>query len=112
MSTDDTRPLSDRLGLADEEPAHTSPGAAHSPGVVDAAAATPAPGAPVHRRGPAPFGLVIAVLGLVVAGAVLLTEVADVSVPWSTLGPWAVVAGGLLVVLVGLIGLRGNRVQD
>lgn len=111
MSTDDTRPLSDQLGLADEKPAQTSPGAPSAPGAEDPVS-TPTPGTPVHRRGPAPFALLIAVLGLVVAASVLLTEVADVSVPWSTLGPWVVVAGGLLVVLVGLIGLRANRVQD
>lgn len=107
MSTDDTRPLGDRLGLADGGPAGPS-----APAVGDPAAPPPAPPAPVHRRGPAPFGLLIAVLGLAVAGSVLLTEVADVSVPWSRLGPLVVVAGGLLVVLVGLLGLRAGRAQD
>ena len=59
--------------------------------------------------GPAPFAIVLGVLGLLVAGATLLTELTDVRFPWADLGPWTVVAAGLVVVLVGAIGLRSSR---
>ena len=60
-------------------------------------------------RGPAPFAIILGILGLVVAGAVLLGELTDVSLPWNDLGPWSVVAAGLVVLLVGAIGLRSSR---
>ena len=78
---------------------------------VPAPTVAPTP-TPVYRRGPAPFGLVLGIVGLVLAGAVLLTELTDVTVPWDDLGPWIVVAGGLLVVLMGLLGLRASRRED
>lgn len=59
--------------------------------------------------GPSPFAIVLGLLGLVVAGAVLVTELTDVTFPWADLGPWTVVAAGLVVVLVGTIGLRSSR---
>lgn len=59
--------------------------------------------------GPAPFAIVLGLLGLLVAGAVLVTELTDVTFPWADLGPWTVVAAGLVVVLVGVIGLRSSR---
>ena len=111
MSTDDTRPLADDLGLArhDEDPT-PAPASATPEERPDRDHRYGAP--PVYRRGPAPFGIVLAVLGLAVAVGALVSELADVTVPWSDLGPWAVVAGGLLVVLVGLLGLRANRGSD
>jgi len=60
-------------------------------------------------KGPAPFALVLGVLGLLVAAAVLINELADVSLPWQNLGPWSVVAAGVVVLLVGAIGLRSSR---
>ena len=60
-------------------------------------------------RGPAPFAIVLGLLGLFVAGAVLLAELTDLSMPWNDLGPWTVVAAGIVVVLVGAIGLRSSR---
>lgn len=129
MSSDDPRPLADELGLrgtAQDDPrtptGPDSPGDAGHP--QPAGAPGPAndgmthlgsrrlPEAPAYRRGPAPFGLFLGIVGLVVAFAVFLTEVTDVAVPWSDLGPWVVVGGGLLVVLVGVLGLRANRAQD
>ena len=72
----------------------------------------PAPAEPEYLRGPAPFALVLGLLGLVVAGSVLVGELTDVSLPWNDLGPWTVVAAGLLVLLVGAIGLRSSRARD
>ena len=54
----------------------------------------------------------LGLLGLVVAGATLLSELADVNVPWDDLGPWSVVAAGIVVLLVGAIGLRSSRARS
>lgn len=62
--------------------------------------------------GPAPFALVLGLLGLLVAGSILLTELTDVTLPWGDLGPWSVVAAGLVVLLVGAIGLRASRTRS
>ena len=72
----------------------------------------PAPAEAAYLRGPAPFAIVLGLLGLVVAGVTLAAELTDVTVPWDDLGPWTVVAAGLLVLLVGAIGLRASRPQD
>ncbi len=77
---------------------------------------TPAPTASAPEQewieGPAPFAIILGILGLVVAGAVLLGELTDVSLPWNDLGPWSVVAAGLVVLLVGAIGLRSSRTRS
>ncbi|HWO51962.1 MAG TPA: hypothetical protein VNN23_10220, partial [Ornithinibacter sp.] len=75
-------------------------------------ATAPAPTAPPEPQwltGPAPFALVLGLLGLLTAGTVLLTELTDWTLPWGDLGPWSVVAAGLVVLLVGAIGLRSSR---
>jgi hypothetical protein len=97
----------------------TTPSATSAAGAVGATGATTAtvtatPEAPEQEwlKGPAPFALVLGLLGLVVAGATLLSELADVNVPWDDLGPWSVVAAGLVVLLVGAIGLRSSRSRD
>ena len=100
------------------EPATSSPTEPHtSPAMVTATPAAPeatpsAPAEPAYLRGPAPFAIVLGLLGLVVAGVTLAAELTDVTVPWDDLGPWTVVAAGLLVLLVGAIGLRASRPQD
>lgn len=67
---------------------------------------------PTYLRGPAPFAIVLGLLGLVVAGVTLVAELTDLTIPWDDLGPWTVVAAGLVVLLVGAIGLRASRTQD
>ncbi|QIM21603.1 hypothetical protein G7075_11480 [Phycicoccus sp. HDW14] len=124
MTTDDsTRPLSADLGLEDRDE-DTAPDAtdttatttavptATTPAAPTATTAPAAPTGPRYRSGPAPFALLLGILGLLTAGAVLVTELTDVSVPWSDLGPWTIVGGGALVLLVGLVGLRSSRSQD
>ncbi len=72
----------------------------------------PAPASPPEQQwlsGPAPFALVLGLLGLLVAGSVLVNELTDITLPWGDLGPWSVVAAGLVVLLVGAIGLRSSR---
>lgn len=93
---------------------HPTDGPAAPAGTASAsttAQPTPAPEAP-YLRGPAPFAITLGLLGLVVAGATLLTELTDVTMPWTDLGPWSVVAAGLVVLIVGAIGLRGSRTRD
>jgi hypothetical protein len=74
----------------------------------------PAPDSPEPQwlTGPAPFALVLGLLGLLVAGSVLVAELTDITLPWGDLGPWSVVAAGLVVLLVGAIGLRSSRTRD
>ena len=130
MSTNDPTPRDDTLGdeMFDEttrEPGSTpadttavpvTPTAATASGptavgTTSTATSVPAP-APADGPwldGPAPFAIVLGLLGLLTAGAVLLTELTDVTFPWADLGPWTVVAAGLVVVLVGAIGLRSSR---
>jgi hypothetical protein len=92
----------------------SAPGAGTATATATAPVATAGSGATASEdepwlRGPAPFAIVLGLLGLLVAGAVLVTELTDVSFPWADLGPWTVVAAGLVVVLVGAIGLRSSR---
>lgn len=83
-----------------DRPAHPSSGPA------------PVPPAREYVKGPAPFAVVLGLLGLVVAAATLFTEVVGIDVPWDDLGPWSVVGAGVLVLLVGGLGLRASRSQD
>ena len=83
----------------------TAPATASSP-------APPTPPEPTYLSGPAPFALVLGLLGLLVAGSVLVNELTDISLPWGDLGPWSVVAAGLVVLLVGAIGLRSSRSRN
>lgn len=92
------------------DPAPT-PAPASSPGSAQPALAPSLP-EPVYLTGPAPFAVVLGLLGLLFAAATLFTQLTDVSLPWTDLGPWTVVAAGLVVVVVGAIGLRGSRTRD
>jgi hypothetical protein len=93
-------------------PGGTGTATATAPAPAEAPAAAPAastPPEPQWLKGPAPFALVLGLLGLVVAGSTLLAELTDVTLPWNDLGPWTVVAAGIVVLLVGAIGLRSSR---
>ena len=94
----------------------TATATAPTPGPTTASAATGTAGAtpaqPTYLRGPAPFAIILGILGLLVAGVTLVSEVTDLTVPWDDLGPWTVVAAGIVVLLVGAIGLRASRSQD
>jgi len=118
--TPDTQDTQDTVNLADEvfpDDGRTTPlpttAATGAPATMTAPA-PPAPAAPPQPQwlpGPAPFALVLGLLGLLVAGSVLLNELTDVTLPWGDLGPWSVVAAGLVVLLVGAIGLRSSRAR-
>lgn len=84
------------------------------PATGTATAAPAAPAAPPREyvKGPAPFAVVLGLLGLVVAAVTLFTEIVGLDIPWGDLGPWSVVGAGVLVLLVGGLGLRASRGQD
>ncbi|WP_392544642.1 hypothetical protein [Oryzobacter telluris] len=114
---DETTPLADQV--FEEHP--TTTWAPAAPGTTTATAVRPtevaAPAAPAlpareYVKGPAPFAIVLGLLGLVVAAATLFTEIVGIDVPWGDLGPWTVVGAGALVLLVGGLGLRASRGQD
>lgn len=67
---------------------------------------------PTYLRGPAPFPIVLGLLGLLTASGVILADATDLSVPWTDLGPWTVVLAGVVILIVGAIGLRSSRRQD
>ncbi len=73
---------------------------------------TAAPPARPYLPGPALFALVLGLLGLFVAGAVLVGELTDATVQWDRLGPWTVVTAGVVVLLLGALGLRASRSRD
>ncbi|MEO5608912.1 MAG: hypothetical protein ABIQ61_11490 [Ornithinibacter sp.] len=75
------------------------------------AATTIPPGRPEvpHLPGPAPFAMVLGLLGLLVAGSVLIGELTEVTVRWDNLGPWTVVAAGVVVLVAGALGVRASR---
>ena len=75
---------------------------------------TPTTGAtePTYLSGPAPFPIVLGLLGLLTALGVVVADVADLTLPWTDLGPWTVVLAGVVILVVGAIGLRSSRAQD
>jgi hypothetical protein len=79
-----------------------------TPAAPDTAAGTE----PTYLSGPAPFPIVLGLLGLLTAFGVLIADVTDLSVPWTDLGPWTVVLAGVVILIVGAIGLRSSRSQD
>ena len=94
-------------------PAATATAAPPTPGpAVAPGAGAPAAAQPPYLRGPAPFAIILGLLGLLIAGVTLVSEVTDLTVPWDDLGPWTVVAAGIVVLLVGAIGLQASRSQD
>jgi len=64
---------------------------------------------PEFKSGPAPTTSVFGLLGLLTAIAVLVTQATDLDIPWGVVGPVAVVGAGVLLVVLGLAGLRGQR---
>lgn len=116
MSTPtDPRPATGATG-PDEGPTDSRPGdgslATEVLGTPAGAAGPSAAGAtptPTYKAGPAPFALTLALLGLLTAAGVLVAELTDVDVAWDDLGPWTAVGLGVVIVVVGVIGLRSNR---
>ncbi|EAP97314.1 hypothetical protein JNB_17628 [Janibacter sp. HTCC2649] len=64
---------------------------------------------PEYKSSPAPTTSVFGLLGLLTAIAVLISKSTDLDIPWGVVGPVAVVGAGVLLVVLGLAGLRGQR---
>ena len=64
---------------------------------------------PEFRSGPAPTTTIVGLLGLLTTIALLVTQSTDLDIPWGVVGPVAVVGAGVLLVVLGLAGLRGQR---
>ncbi len=76
--------------------------------------ARPAPSGPVSTApvpvitGPAPVPIILGILGLVIAVTAVVTRAADLIIDWGRAGPVTVLGAGLLLVVFGLIGMRGR----
>jgi hypothetical protein len=64
---------------------------------------------PRAPRGPSPLTVFTGVVGLLVALGTLLVAEASVDVDWGRAGPALVVGMGLLLVVLGLLGMRSDR---
>jgi hypothetical protein len=103
---DTTRPVPTSAPADTPRTGPTGPtGPAAAPAAVAAAPPT------TYLEGPAPFPILLGVLGVLLAGGILLAEVTDLSLPWTDLGPWTAVIVGLVVLVVGAIGLSSSRRQ-
>lgn len=91
-----------------ERPAPDARYATHSaPGPTSPAQGPTA--VPEFRSGPAPTTTIVGLLGLLTTIALLVTQSTDLDIPWGVVGPVAVVGAGVLLVVLGLAGLRGQR---
>lgn len=61
---------------------------------------------PLRPRGPAPLSLVLGVLLLAASVVLALQATVDLRVDWSVAGPIALVGGGVVLALAGLVGMR------
>ena len=64
---------------------------------------------PEFRSSPAPTTTIVGFLGLLTTITILVTQATDLDIPWGVVGPLAVVGAGVLLVVLGLAGLRGQR---
>lgn len=115
-ATDETTTIETLLheSDADQGQREDSPRPATAPASEPVPAATygpaaPSPAQPEFKTGPAPITSVIGLLGLLTAIAVLLTQATDLDIHWGVAGPVVVVGAGVLLVVLGLAGLRGQR---
>ena len=115
MSTDETTTIET---LLDEPASAPKPGPASAPAPASPsapsyassyAAQAPQTAVPEYKSGPAPTTSVLGLLGLLTAIAVILSQATDLDIPWGVVGPVAVVGAGVLLVVLGLAGLRGQR---
>jgi hypothetical protein len=78
-----------------------------TPGTASLPEAAPAP-APTYRTGPAFVPVTVGILGLLVAALVLLQTATTVRIDWARLGPISIVVTGLVLVGLGLLGMRSR----
>lgn len=105
-----SEPVSDRDSRpVDPSPAQPAAPSYASPYAPSYAAQATQQAVPEFKSGPAPTTSVLGLLGLLTAIAVLLSQATDLDIPWGVVGPVAVVGAGVLLVVLGLAGLRGQR---
>ena len=100
------------VSTAAPAPSTTSPATATATATAPAPAPATTPPAPTYLAGPAPFPILLGLLGVLLAIGVVVGEITDLTLPWTDLGPWSVVAAGLVVLVVGAIGLRSSRSRE
>ncbi len=118
-----TTPIQTHLDESDD-PQRRAPGVPSDPdsdptdtgradtGRADTGRAAPHHGStavPEFRSGPAPTTTLVGLLGLLATITILVTQATDLDIPWGVVGPVAVVGAGVLLVVLGLAGLRGQR---
>ncbi|KGN33013.1 hypothetical protein N802_15965 [Knoellia sinensis KCTC 19936] len=106
-------PASEPVSDQDSRPVDPSPTQPYAPPPASPyAAASTQPAVPEYKSGPAPTTSVIGLIGVLVAIAVLVTQVADLDIRWDIAGPVTAVGAGVLLVVLGLAGLRGQRFRS
>ena len=81
--------------------------------VTSAAPSTPvAVTAPDRPRGPNAAAILLGAIALAVAVLAILRETTDVTINWSAIGPGAVIAAGLLMLVVGVVGLTQRERRE
>ena len=110
---DPTTPIQtflDESGGTQRRDSPGTPDAPDTPGTpVQAAPYRGSSVAPEFRSGPAPTTTIVGLLGLLTTISILVTQATDLDIPWGVVGPVAVVGAGVLLVVLGLAGLRGQR---
>ena len=105
------QPLEDPTDAA--EPAETAEtaeatDAAGAAEVTEVVASTAAPGT-TYLRGPAPTPVIIGLIGLLTLVGTGIWSLTDWGVNWALAAPVAVVAVGLVIIVLGVSGLRRPR---
>jgi len=102
--------------LADElvgEPARVEAAGPETPAPVYAAPVAAAPSAPrpapAFIAGPAPFPIIVGLLGLAIAITAIVSREAHLTIDWGRAGPMTIVGAGLVLVALGLLGMRSRR---
>ena len=108
------QPLEDPTDATDAaEPAETAEtaeatDAAGAAEVTEAVASTEPPGT-TYLRGPAPTPVIIGLIGLLTLVGTGIWSLTDWGVNWALAAPVAVVAVGLVIIVLGVSGLRRPR---
>jgi hypothetical protein len=67
------------------------------------------PGTPAYRQGPAVGTVLLGLLCVAVAVFAYADRVLNLTVDWARVGPLAILVGGAVLVLLGMLGMRRRR---